>query len=195
MVDAVLTALVLAFAVAAAPVAPAWAPVLAVGVAFAALAGLHLAVHRFGHRRAASGLRVLADRRRLVPLTALVGATVGFGLMRAWVMLTAFGLPDGAASVAILFVVLGVFGSFPIGPSSTPAAALALFGATDPTAAVAVGIALSATSLLAVAVYAAGAAAVLGLSRLQSFAFGSRSISSVDQPNRRAASPWPVSGL
>jgi hypothetical protein len=190
VVDAALTALVLAFAVAAAPVAPAWAPALAVGFSIAALAGLRLALHHFGDRGGAAGLRVLADPRRRAALTVLVVGTVAFGLVRAWIMLAAFGLPDGPGSVAILFVILGVFGTFPIGPSSTPAATLALFGATDATAAVAVGIALSATSILAVAVYAVGAIAALGLSTL-----GTRSIRSVDQPKPRAASPSPVSGL
>ena len=194
-IDAGLTALVLAFAVAVAPVAPAWAPVAAVAVSVAAISGLWLAGRRFGHRRAGAGLLVLTDPKRRLPLAGLVGATVAFGLARAWIMLAAFGLPDGAATVAILFVVLGVFGSFPIGPSSTPGATLALFGATDATAAVAVGIALSATSLLAVAVYAVVAATVLGVTRAQPFGSGRRSIKSVDQPKRRAASPSPVSGL
>jgi hypothetical protein len=189
-IDAGLTALVLTFAVATAAVAPAWAPALAVAVSIASIAGLWVAGRRYGHKRAGAGLRVLSDARRRLPLTALVAGTVVFGLLRAWIMLSAFGLPDGPASVAILFVVVGVFGSFPIGPSSTPAATVALFGATDATAAVAAGIALSATSILAVAVYAVGAIAAFGLSTL-----GTRSIRRVDQPKPRAASPSPVSGL
>jgi hypothetical protein len=194
-IDAALTAVVLAFAVAVAPVAPVWAPVAAVAISLAAVAGLWQTGRRFGHRPAGAGLLVLADAKRRLPLAVLVGATVALGLVRAWIMLAAFGLPAGAASVAILFVVLGLFGSFPIGPSSTPGATLALFGATDATAAVAAGIALSATSLLAVAVYAALAGAVLGVTRIPPFGPGRRSISSVDQPKRRAASPSPVNGL
>jgi hypothetical protein len=190
LIDAGLTALVLALAVATASVAPAWAPAIAVAVSIAALVGLWMAGRLSGHRGAGAGLLVLSDRRRRLPLAALVGGTVVFGLVRAWIMLAAFGLPDGAASVAILFVALGIFGSFPIGPSSTPAATLALFGATDATAAVAAGIALSATSILAVAVYAVGAIAFLGVSTL-----GARSIRRVDHPKRRAASPSPVSAL
>jgi hypothetical protein len=196
-VDAALTAIVLAYAVWAAPVAPAWAPVLAVAISVAALAGLWMAGRRFGHRRPAAGLLVLSDARRRLPLAALVGGTAAFGLARAWIILAAFGLPAGAETVAVLFVTLGVFGSFPIGPSSTPAATVALLGATDATAAVAAGIALSATSLLAVVVYAVGAGAVLALSRYRRSPLGlaSRSISKVDQPKHRAASPSPVSGL
>jgi hypothetical protein len=194
-IDAALTAIVLAFAVAVAPVAPVWTPVAAVAISLAAIAGLWQTGRRFGHRPVGAGLQVLADAKRRLPLAGLVGATVVMGLARAWIILAAFGLPAGAASVAILFVVLGAFGSFPIGPSSTPGATLALFGATDATAAMAAGIALSATSLLAVAVYAALAGAVLGVTRIPPFGAGRRSISSVDQPKRRAASPSPVSGL
>ncbi len=193
MVDAALTALVFAFAIGAAPILPAWAPALAVGVTVALLVGLRFAALRFGHRRAAAGLSVLADRRRRLPLVALVGGTVAFGLTRTWLMLAVFGLPAGAASVALMFVAAGVFGSLPIGPSATPGATIAVFGATDATAAAAAGIALSATSIMAVIVYAASAAALVGVSRIQPF--GTRSIKSVDQPNPRAASPSPVSGL
>jgi hypothetical protein len=99
-IDAGLTALVLAFAVATAAAAPAWAPALAGAVSIASIAGLWVAGRRYGHKRAGAGLRVLSDARRRLPLTALVAGTVVFGLLRAWIMLSAFGLPDEPASVA-----------------------------------------------------------------------------------------------
>jgi len=194
MIDAALTALVFAFAIGAAPILPPWAPAAAIAVTVALLLGLRLAVLRFGDNRAAAGLSVLGDRRRRLPLAALVGGTVILGLTRTWLMLAVFGLPAGATSVAITFVALGLFGSLPIGPSATPGATIAVFGATDAAAAAAAGIALSATSILAVVVYAGGAAALLGAGRIQS-SLGSRSTSKVDQPNPRTASPSPVSGL
>jgi hypothetical protein len=56
-----------------------------------------------------------------------------------------------------------VFGALPIGPTASPAAALAVFGAIDPALAASAGIAMAATTLGAVTLYGTASFAVLGL--------------------------------
>jgi hypothetical protein len=153
LLEAALAAFVLAAAVWTLPVAPGWAPVVAAAGCLGALAALRAAVRRFGHRRAATGLLVLADVRRRAGLALLVVVVTALGLARSWIVLAGFGLPHGLASVALLFVALGVFGLLPIGPMATPGATLAVFGPVDPATAAAAGIAVSATSVAAVAAY------------------------------------------
>jgi hypothetical protein len=166
VVDTAITAVVLAFAVGTASIAPAWVAPVALVASLGALAGMRMAVGRSRDHRFAAGLRVLADRRRLAWLTMLVGGTTVFGLFRVWLALAAFGLPHDPPSVSALFVALGLFGMLPIGSGATPGAMLAMFGAVDPAAAAAAGIALSGTSLAAVGVYAGAALAATALPRL-----------------------------
>jgi hypothetical protein len=170
VVEAALLALVLAAAVSAAPIAPSWAPVALIGASFAAFGGMRALARRAGDGGWGAGLRVLYDIRRRGPMVALLVATTALGLLRAWIVLVGFGLPSGPTAVALAFISLGVFGLLPIGPGSTPAALLAVFGAADPTAAAAAGIAISATSFAGVALYGGCAAASLVLAR----AVGSR---------------------
>jgi hypothetical protein len=165
LLEAGFAAAVLAVAIAAAPVAPAWVPAaVAVGSA-AGLAGLGLAARRAPAGRLASGLAALRDPRRRLAIVGLIAVVTALGLARAWVVLVGFGLPHGPSSVALTFIALGVFGLLPIGPASTPGALLAVFGAADATAATAAGIAISASSFAGVAVYGTGALSYLGLDR------------------------------
>jgi hypothetical protein len=74
-------------------------------------------------RRATRGLAVLADVRRRTALAALVGAIVGCGLARVWLVLAIAHLDASPAAAALAFVALGVFGLLPLGPSAPPGAA------------------------------------------------------------------------
>jgi hypothetical protein len=165
VVDAAITAVVLAFAVGSASIAPPWVAPVAMLASLGLLAGMRLAVVRTGEHRFAAGLRVLDDPVRLAWLTVLIGGTTVFGLFRVWLALAGFGLPHDPASVSALFVAQGLFGLLPIGSGATPGATLAVFGAADPAAAAAAGIALSGTSLAAVGVYGGAVAGAVALSR------------------------------
>jgi hypothetical protein len=153
VVDAAITAIVLAFAVGSAAIAPPWVPPVAMLACLGLLAAMRLAVVRSAEHRFAAGLRVLADPARLLWLTVLIAGTTAFGLLRVWLALAGFGLPHDPASVSALFVAQGLFGLLPIGSGATPAATLAVLGSADPAAAAAAGIALSGTSLAAVGAY------------------------------------------
>jgi uncharacterized membrane protein YbhN (UPF0104 family) len=152
-VEAALMALVLLVAVAMTPALPTWGAAAAFAAAVLALLALVLVRDRLRGRGLATGLRVLADRRRRVKLVVLAATMSAVALSRSWFVLAGFDLPHGFASVAIFIAALGIAASLPIGLASTPAAALAIFGATDPTRATAAGLGMVASSLLAVAAY------------------------------------------
>jgi hypothetical protein len=124
-----------------------WAPPGAVAVLVAA----RLAAGR----RATRGLAVLADVRRRAALAALVGCVVACGLARVWVALAVTHLDASPAAAAAAFAALGVFGLLPLGPSAPPGALLVVSGGAG---ALAAGLALSATSIAAVLLYAAALA-------------------------------------
>jgi hypothetical protein len=121
-----------------------WAPVGAAVV----LVGARLAAGR----RATRGLAVLADVRRRLALAGLVGCVVACGVARVWVALAVVGLNASPAAAAAAFAALGVFGLLPLGPSAPPGALLVVSGGAG--AALGAGLALSATSIAAVLVYA-----------------------------------------
>ncbi len=121
-----------------------WAPPAAVAV----LVGARLAAGR----RATRGLAVLADRRRRGALAVLVACVVGCGLARVWLVLAVVHLDATPAAAAAAFTALGIFGLLPLGPSAPPGALLLVSGGAG---ALAAGLALSATSIGAVLVYAA----------------------------------------
>jgi hypothetical protein len=122
-----------------------WAP--------AGALGLLVAARLAAGRRATRGLAVLADVRRRTALAALVGAIVGCGLARVWLVLALAHLDASPAAAALAFVALGVFGLLPLGPSAPPGALLVVSGGAG-AGALAAGLALSATSIVAVLVYA-----------------------------------------
>lgn len=149
-----LIALVFVVAVATAPVAPPWAAAAMLGGCLIALMAMGALAHRHPGHRAVAGLRVLADPRRRAALIAVVAAMTALGLLRAWVVLVGAGLPHGPASVAVLFAALGVLGALPLGPGSSPGAMLAVFGPVNAGAAAGAGIAMVASSLIAIVLYA-----------------------------------------
>jgi hypothetical protein len=120
-----------------------WAP----GAAVVLLVGARLAAGR----RATRGLAVLADGRRRCALAGLVACVVCCGLARVWVALAVMHLDASPAAAAAAFGALGVFGLLPLGPSAPPGALLVVSGGAG---ALAAGLALSATSIFAVLVYA-----------------------------------------
>jgi hypothetical protein len=121
-----------------------WAPLGAVAV----LLGARMAAGR----RATRGLAVLADARRRAALAGLVACVVACGVARVWVALAVTHLDASPAAAAAAFAALGVFGLLPLGPSAPPGALLVVSGGAG---ALAAGLALSATSIVAVVVYAA----------------------------------------
>jgi hypothetical protein len=121
-----------------------WAPPAAVG----ALVVARLAAGRGPMR----GLAVLADVRRRAALTGLIAFIVCCGLARIWVALSVVHLDPSPASVAVAFATLGAFGLLPLGPSAPPGAMLLVGGGAG---ALAAGLALSATSIAGVLLYAA----------------------------------------
>jgi hypothetical protein len=127
-----------------------WAPVAAVG----ALVIARLAAGR----KATLGLAVLADVRRRAALTGLVAFIVCCGLARIWVALSVVHLDASPATVAVAFAALGAFGLLPLGPSAPPGALLLVSGGAG---ALAAGLALSATSIAGVLLYA-GLLALVG---------------------------------
>jgi hypothetical protein len=164
LLEGALMAALLVVAAVTAPGLPPWVAAVALAGALIGIAVLALARERLGGGGHAAGLRVLADRRRLPAILALVTVMSALSLVRGILVLGGFGLPDGFASSVVFIAALGVIGTLPIGPTATPAAALAVFGTTDPERAALAGIAMAATSLIAVATYGAVSVAALAIS-------------------------------
>ena len=137
---------------------------VAVAVALAVLAAARLAPERTTWRPL-RGLAVLADRRRRGGLVLLVAGITGMTLARLWLVLAVCGLPHDLSDVTWTFATLGAFGLLPIGPGAPAGATLATFGVAHLGAAIAAGLILGASSIVAVLVYAfaVGLAARLGM--------------------------------
>jgi hypothetical protein len=133
-----------------------WAP--------AGALGLLVAARLAAGRRATRGLAVLADVRRRTVLAVLVGCIVGCGLARVWLVLSVAHLDASPATAALAFVALGLFGLLPLGPSAPPGALLVVSGGAG-AGALAAGLALSATSIVAVLAYAGALALGARVSR------------------------------
>lgn len=152
------SAAALAVAGLVAPIAPWWvAPAIAVA-AVSALVALAAAHRRSPGGRLSQGLAVLGDGPRRTALGLIVSTICLIFVLRAWLALSVFGLPDSLADACVLYVLLGAFGLLPLGPSASAGATLAAFGAGAIDPATAAGIAISATTVLAVAAYAVFAA-------------------------------------
>jgi hypothetical protein len=161
--EGTLMGLILLAAVATTPQLSGLGAAATVGIGILTLAALTFAFDRLHGGGLTSGLRVIGDRKRRLKLLGLVMVMSGLGLARSWFVLSGFDLPHGFASVAAFLAALGVVAVLPIGIASSPAAALALFGAGDAARAAAAGVGMAATSLVAVVLYGAGA---LGLAML-----------------------------
>lgn len=113
------------------------------------------AAARFAHRSMSRGLAVLAMPSLRGRFAAAIAVVCALGVLRAWLALDDAGLPHGVSEVAMVFAALGVLGLFPIGPGASPAATLAVVGTADVDAALAAGLALSASSIVGVLLYLA----------------------------------------
>ena len=130
-----------------------WAGAGAVAVAATVLLGARLVPVRCARHPTVRGLAVLGDRRRRGALAALIAAIAGLTLTRLWLILATCGLPHGLGEVAWVFAALGVFGLLPLGPGAPAGATLAALGATQLGATLVAGLMVSASSIVAVAVY------------------------------------------
>src|SRR5262249_30376028 len=119
-----------------------------------ALVLLRAAHHRFRHRRVAQGLGVLAHPRLRNRLILLVLALTLAALLRTWIVLVGFGLPTDPADAALLLVSMGAIGLLPLGLGTAPTATVVAMGAADLSSAAAAGLVLSASTMLAVLLYA-----------------------------------------
>jgi hypothetical protein len=143
------------------PGLPWWLAPTMLAASLGALVALRSAHRRSPHTALARGLAALDDRRLLGRLLTLVGLLTGFALLRAWAVLTGFGLPSGPGEVALTFVTLGAVGLLPLGAGTGPVALVAVLGTGDLGTAAAAGVAVSATTLAAVLLYAAACAAAV----------------------------------
>lgn len=130
-----------------------WVAAAALALAAAVLLGARVVPERLAHRPVVRGLAVLADRRRRGWLIAVVAAIATLTTARLWLVLWTCGLPHGLAEIASVFATLGVFGLLPIGPGASPGATVAAIGATQVGDAIAAGLVLGGSSIIAVLVY------------------------------------------
>jgi hypothetical protein len=134
---------------------PWWAPLAVLCGALALLVALGAAHVRFAERPLAAGLAVLSRPAARGRLATLVSVLTAVALVRVWFVLVGFGLPAGPAEVALLLTSLGAIGLLPLGLGTGPASTVATFGAAGVAQATAAGLAISATTVLAVLLYAA----------------------------------------
>lgn len=130
-----------------------WVAPAALSLAIGALVVARWLRRRFAHRPLMRGLAVLSDRRRRGRLIAMAAGIIGATAARVWLLLAAFGLAHGAGEVGWLVATLGAFGLLPAGPGAPAGATVATFATADVGVAVAAGLVLSATSIVAVIVY------------------------------------------
>lgn len=153
--EAGVIALIFLAGVATTPVLPAWGAVAVLAASVLAVAAMAVAGRRYSGHRLTAGLRVFADGERRLALVGVVGVMTALGLSRAVTVLIGADLPHDAATIAILFAAMGLLGALPFGPGAAPAAMLAVLGPIDAAAAASAGLAVVASSLLAVGVYSA----------------------------------------
>jgi hypothetical protein len=140
-------------ALASLAVDPWWLRPVTLAGALGLLVALRAAHVRLGHLSLAQGMDVLGHRRLRVALLGFAAGITALMAARIWLLLWACGLPATFASAALLLAALGAFGALPLGPSASPGAALATFGASAQGSALVLGLAVSATSICAVLVY------------------------------------------
>lgn len=105
------------------------------------------------------GLVVASDPVALRRLVLLMAGVVGISALRIWLILLAFHLPIDITSVAKVVAAVTIIGVLPVGLGTGPAATIASLSTGDAaltTDAIAItaGLAISATSVLGVVVYA-----------------------------------------
>lgn len=140
-----------------------WEPALLLGTVVIA-AALPWVARRVAPTRPANsplrGLMVATDGRALRRLVVVMAAVVLVSAARVWLILLAFHLPIDVASVAKVIAAVTVIGALPVGLGTGPAATIASLSSgdaalTSDAVAISAGLAISATSVLGVLVYAA----------------------------------------
>jgi uncharacterized membrane protein YbhN (UPF0104 family) len=140
-----------------------WEPWLLLGTLVIAVA-LPFVARRVAPTRPAGsplrGLMVATDGAALRRLVIVMAAVVLLSAARVWLILLAFHLPIDVASVAKVIAAVTIIGTLPVGLGTGPAAAIASLSSgtaalTTEAVAISAGLAISATSVLGVLVYAA----------------------------------------
>lgn len=139
-----------------------WKPVLIVGTLVIAVALPVLARRVAPSRPEGSplrGLMVASDLAALRRLVVVMAGVVLVSALRVWVILLAFHLHADVTSVAKVIAAVTVIGVFPIGIGTGPAATIASLSSgvsatTTDGIAFSAGLAISATSVLGVLIYA-----------------------------------------
>ncbi|MBO9532000.1 MAG: hypothetical protein J7513_03390 [Solirubrobacteraceae bacterium] len=140
-----------------------WQPALLLGTVVIA-AALPWVARRVAPTRPAGsplrGLMVASDAKALGRLVLVMAAVVLVSAARVWLILLAFHLPIDVASIAKVIAAVTVIGTLPVGLGTGPAATIASLSSGDAALttdgiAISAGLAISATSVLGVLVYAA----------------------------------------
>ncbi len=138
-----------------------WIPVVAISAVLVISGLLYHIRHRFKHRPSALGLNALTSLPHLTKIVAITSVVLVLQVLRIWLVLMAVGLnPSLFAAVAVL-IGIGILSALPIGPSTGPAATLAVFGSASVATAAAAGIAIAATTLIGILVFALWALGVV----------------------------------
>ncbi|MBJ7471920.1 MAG: flippase-like domain-containing protein [Solirubrobacteraceae bacterium] len=138
-----------------------WEPWLIVGTIVIAI-GLPFVARRAASSRSGSpwlGLIVATDPVALRRLVVVMVLVVGFSALRIWLILLAFDLPVDITSVAKVVAAVTLIGVLPLGLGTGPAATIASLSTgeaalTTEGIALTAGLAISATSVLGVVIYA-----------------------------------------
>lgn len=164
-----------------------WIAPLALVASIATVVGLRLGHARFAHHRLAGGLAILGARRLRWVLAALGAAIAVLTFVRIAVLAQACGLPVDAPRLALLYLAIGALGLLPIGPASVPGATLVAAGGTAGVGpAGATGLAIAASTIAGVLIYALGMAIATGGVALVSRNSNGRR---APRPDRPAAQP------
>jgi hypothetical protein len=131
-----------------------WQVPAALAVGVLALVAVRVVHARFAHRPLAHGLAVLSHTRLRITLACLLALVTLGTVARLWVLLSVTDLPASFASAVLVVVSLGIFGLLPLGPGASPAGTVATLGASGLSSALVLGVAVSATSICAVVLYA-----------------------------------------
>jgi uncharacterized membrane protein YbhN (UPF0104 family) len=149
-VELMLTA-VFSFTLIGALGAPWWAPVIAVVVGLAVMAGLrHISVSR--HVGPWNGLAVMHRGRGRMIVFVLLG--IGAQVARNWLVFRAIGTHVSIFDAIALLIAMFTIGQLPIGPSLGAAAAVLILGSHGVATAAAAGVLLTATATVGSLCYA-----------------------------------------
>jgi lysylphosphatidylglycerol synthase-like protein len=132
-----------------------WWPLIPAALAGLGLWGALAARKRFADRPFVRVLDVLGQSRRLWILTGLLTVVLVLQPIRFAIALDALGYDASAVEAMGAFLVTSIFGALPIGPSPASAGATQSVLGGDAGAAVAMGVVLAGTAVIAAVIYVA----------------------------------------